>query len=111
MGPREKDERLICVCGDYIRIRDIEIWNSSRLGLVAGGSYGLYENLTVHDNWDTNIFVMEGRAVYGNTLRNIESFRSRHSGGISVWNEDSTAVPDGGHGDRGQPVLQQWLPT
>ena len=84
-GPSVKDEALVQVYGDHIRVRNIELRNSSRYGLIASGSYGLYEYLSIHDNWETNVLIYgREKDIEGNTLRYIESYRSRHGTGIMI---------------------------
>ncbi len=90
-GPSRTDERIIWVSGNYINLRNIEINKSSRYGLEITGSYGNYENLTVHDNWSDNVIVLGvDKDVKSNRLSYIESYRARHSGGITIVLSSST---------------------
>jgi hypothetical protein len=88
-GPSRTNERLIEVHGDYIHLRNLELEYSSRFGLLISGSYGLFEELEIHDSWNDNIIVVNrgdgtNFNVVGNIIRNVEVYRSRHNYGIRL---------------------------
>jgi hypothetical protein len=84
-GPTRSDETLVHVTGDYITIRGLELSHSSRKGLEISGRYGLFENLRVHDCWETNIILLtRGKPITHNILRYIDTYRSRHGAGIRM---------------------------
>ncbi|MEJ2692383.1 MAG: multidrug transporter, partial [Candidatus Thiodiazotropha sp.] len=88
--PTPTTEHLIRVTGDYIQIKNIEISGSTRGGMSITGSYGLFENLEIHDNWDYNIIIGElDQVVEGNVLRYIEVYRSRHGSGIYIYRNNT----------------------
>ncbi len=91
-GPSVGDEKLIYVNGDYVHIKNLELSYSSRWGLVLSGSYGLVENVSVHDSWKSNILIYgKDRNIEYNTARYVESYRSRH--GTGLWILPSASTP------------------
>lgn len=84
-GPSRTSEVLFRVTGDYVHMKNIELSYSSRYGLVIEGSFGVYENLKVHDSWLNNILIGAGdKRVEGNIIRLSEVYRSRHHSGILI---------------------------
>ncbi len=91
-GPARRNERLLRITGDYVQVRGLDIRNSSRYGMVISGSYGLYEDLKVHDSWESNMLVLGDRPVTGNHIRHVEIYRSRH--GTGIWVVPSSSTPN-----------------
>ncbi len=90
--PSTSNQRLIDIVGDHVQVRNLELSDSSRYGIVLGGNYGVAENLIVHDNWGDNIAILgnSGIEITGNQVREVESFRSRHGSGVALLVSNST---------------------
>ncbi|MFT7304767.1 MAG: hypothetical protein ACI9P7_000024 [Candidatus Azotimanducaceae bacterium] len=83
-GPSRTSEILVLLSGEYINLRNIEAHSATRYCIEVRGSNTIIEGNTVHDCWLDNINV--GRrtdfAINNVTIRNNETFRSRHGSGL-----------------------------
>lgn len=84
--PTRSAEVIIQVTGDYIHIKGIEVSDSTRYGIDMSGSYGRMENVIGHDCWWSNLVIgaIGGRTSNNNVISGVESYRSRHGGGIML---------------------------
>jgi hypothetical protein len=86
-SPVVNNEIVVRVSGEYIELRNVTIEDSTRYGLEVTGKNSTFENISVRNSFNDNIFVgartLTG-ASHGNKFKLIESYLSRHGAGMLV---------------------------
>lgn len=88
--PTRTDGVIFDIDGDYVHLKNIEVSGASSSAILWSGSFGLIQDMYIHDNWEAGISLGDNNVVVdGNTIEYNEVARSQHSTGIIIARRSS----------------------